>query len=119
MYRDDEGDLIYRRICLLVSSNCGGWRSMVAILGLAGALLSVPLAMLLWGIGRFVAPIEIATTLKEVSNILFVLTLPLMALGACCLDLLENKFPPSTPPKHYPIGLARWRHLRPRDLRSN
>src|SRR5688572_9025442 len=95
-YRDNAGDRIYLRIYLLVSRRGGGWRSMAAFFGLAGGLLSVPLAMVLWGIGRFIAPIQISSTLNELSNILFLITLPLMAVGACCLDLLENRLPPST-----------------------
>ena len=117
-YRDEAGDGIYRRIYVLVSMEGGGWGSRVAIFGLAGGLFSVPLAMLLWVL-KFIAPIQTAATLNEVSNILFALALPLLALGACCLDLLESKSPSSTPPGHNPISLADWRHLRPRDLRSN
>ena len=116
-YRDDAGDATYRRIYLLVSREGGGWQSMAAIVGLAGGLLSVPLAILLWLL-KFIAPIHLASTLNEVSTILFVLTIPLLALAACSLDLLENKFPPPAPPEPYPT-LARWRHLRPRDLRRN
>lgn len=84
---------IYLRIYLLLSKKGGGWPSFGALIGLVGGLLSVPLASLLWAMSKFIGPVEISPTLNMLSNILFALTLPLLGLGACCLDLLEAKFP--------------------------
>jgi hypothetical protein len=106
------GDRIYLKIYLLVSRKGGGWASVSAIFGLLGGLLTVPLALLLWA-GAFIAPVEISPSLKVLSNILFFLTLPLLSLGACCLDLLESKLPTTLPEERRPVCFERWRHLRP------
>lgn len=106
-------DRIYLRIYLLLSNKGGGWPSAGAVLGLACGLLSVPLAALLWAMSRFIAPDEIGSTLNMLSNFLFALTLPLLALGACSLDLLENKFSTQPSAAAPPINLEGWRHLRP------
>ncbi|HYJ85036.1 MAG TPA: hypothetical protein VEW46_03135 [Pyrinomonadaceae bacterium] len=115
-----EGDdRIYLRMYLLLSKKDGGWPSLGAVLGLVGGLLSVPLASLLWATSKFIGPVEIGPTLNMLSNILFAVTLPLLALGACSLDLLENKFPTSSPVKHLSINFEGWRHLRPRQPHNN
>ena len=116
---DEVGERIYLRIYLLVSKKNAGWPSFGAVLGLAGGLLSVPLAVEFWYIGRYITPIEIGRTLTVLSNILFALTLPLLALGACCLDRLESKFPIHPLAKYQPISLERWPHLRPRHPHNN
>jgi hypothetical protein len=115
----ERDDRIYLRIYLLLSKKGGGWPSFGALIGLVGGLLSVPLASLLWATSSFIAPIEIGSILNTLSNILFVLTLPLLALGACCLDLLENKFPTTPSDAAPPINLERWRHLRPHRPHNN
>lgn len=106
---------MYRRICLLVSKQGGGWRAAGAAFGLACGLLSVPFGLLVWATAGFVGPAGIGPTLGLLSNIIFAVTLPLLAVGAFCLDLLEET-PPRLP---LPAGSRRagrksWRHLRPR-----
>jgi hypothetical protein len=114
----ESDDRIYLRIYLLLSKG-GGWPSFGVLIGLVGGLLSVPLASLLWTMSTFIGPVEIGPTLNLLSNILFALTLPLLALGACCLDLLENKFPTTGSALALPINLNRWRHLRPSQPHKN
>jgi hypothetical protein len=116
---DEMGDRIYLRIYALVSKRGAGWPSVGAVSGLLGGLLTVPVALLLSGMSKFIAPVEIVGTLDVLSNILFLLTLPLLALAACCLDLLENKFPATPPAEYQTIGLEGLRHLRPRHLHNN
>lgn len=115
----ERDDRIYLRIYLLLSKKGGGWPSFGALIGLVGGLLSVPLASLLWAMSKFIGPVEIGPTLNMLSNILFALTLPLLALSACCLDLLEAKFPTTPSAVAPPISLERWRHLRPRQPHNN
>ena len=111
---------IYRRICLLVSKRGGGWRSAGAVFGLACGLLSVPLGLLVWAAAGFVGPVGIGPTLSLLSNIIFAVTLPLLAVGAFCLDLLEET-PPiiPLPAESRRAGLKSWRHLRPRSPLNN
>ena len=90
---DDSGDLLYRRIYLLVSKDVWGWPSIGAVCGLAGGLLSVILGGLLWVVVRLLATGVFGALLNRVELVFFVLTLPLLALGAHCLDLLEQARP--------------------------
>jgi hypothetical protein len=115
----ERDDRIYLTIYLLLSKKGGGWPSFAGLIGLVGGLLSVPLASLLWAMSRLIGPLEIGPTLNILSNILFALTLPLLALGAYCLDLLENKFPTTRSSVAPPISLERWRHLRPHQPHNN
>ena len=90
---DDLSRELYGRICLLVSGNRGGWESFGAAFGLAGGVLSAPSGALLWAAAQFPALAGTGPALSVLSNVLFGLCLPLLALGACCLDLLEKKSP--------------------------
>jgi hypothetical protein len=126
MYALPEDDLrgdIYRRILvlLLVGKNRGTWESVVAAVGLFGGLLSLVLAVLIWAVVGLIAPESAhGSHLDAAGTVLFVLPLPLLALGAFCLDLLEKKAaalplpaesPPAVPPRR--------RRRRPRHLRYN
>lgn len=93
---DDLRGELYRRIFLLVLKPRGGWQSFGAAVGIAGGALFIPLALLSWAAFKFLAPSAVGPTLYALSNLLFALSLPLLALGACCLDLLERK-PPALP----------------------
>jgi hypothetical protein len=117
---DDLRGGLYRRIYLLISKRRGGWQSAGAAFGLAGGLLSIPLALLSWAAVRFLAPAAIGPTLNVLSNVFFALALPLLALGACCLDLLERKPPAAAPPaESRPAGFERRDRLRPQRPRSH
>ncbi|MCA1616256.1 MAG: hypothetical protein LC800_19580 [Acidobacteria bacterium] len=116
-YAPPEDELkgeMYRRIYLLLSKRGGGWRAAGAAFGLACGLLSVPVGLLAWAAAGFIGPVGIGPTLGLLSNIIFAVTLPLLAVGAFCLDLLEET-PPRLPlpAESRRAGLKSWRHLRP------
>jgi len=108
---------IYERIYLLVTRKGGGWQSAGAAFGLAAGALSVPTAAALWAAAKFFGPAGIGPALNFSSTILFVLTLPLLALGACFLDRLEKKSPslplPAPPEPAAPERRQRIRPQRP------
>jgi hypothetical protein len=93
---DELGGEIYRRVSLLVSRERGGWQAVAAALGLASGVMSVPLALALGAAARLAGPAGLGPTMSLASTSLFFLTLPLLAAGACLLDLLEKK-PPTLP----------------------
>lgn len=117
---DDLGDVLYQRIFLLIAKNRWAWQSLGAALGLAGGMLSILLGALLWIIVRFLATGRLGSYLNTVEILFFVLTLPLLALGAYCLDLLEKKSPllPS-PSKSRPVNLDLRHHLRSKRPHNN
>ena len=85
---------IYRRILLLLDKNRWTWQSVVAACGLFGGLLCIVLGFLDWAVVGLVAPPGVlGRFLNAAGVVLFILPLPLMALGAHCLDLLEKKAP--------------------------
>jgi hypothetical protein len=90
----DSGNLFYRRIYLLIRKNRWGWQAIGAAFGLAGGMLSIFLGALLWIIVRFLATGYFGSFLNAVEIVFFVLTMPLLALGAYCLDILEKTPPP-------------------------
>ena len=123
-YAPPEDDLrgeIYRRILLLLRKNRGSWQSVAAAVGLFGGLLSIALGALDWAaVGLFAPAGALGSFLDTAGTVLFVLPLPLMALGAYCLDLLEKK--PPTLPLPAPARPAEFRRrlrLRPRHPHHN
>lgn len=117
---DDMGDVLYRRIYLLIRKN--GWtrQSISAAFGLAGGMLSIILGSLLWVTTPLLAPGSFASFLNVLEVVFFVLPLPLLALGAYCLDLLEKK-PPLLPLQagFQPAHLERLHRLRLRRPHNN
>ena len=92
--KDELRGEIYRRIFLLVRENRGTWQSVAAAVGLCGGLLSIVLGVLVWAAVALTAPAgALGSFLNVAGSILFALPLPLLALGAHCLDLLEQKAP--------------------------
>lgn len=92
---EDElrGD-IYRRVLLLVGKNWGSWESAAAAAGIFGGLLAIVLGALDWAfVGVFAPSGAVGSFLDTAGTILLVLPLPLLALGASCLDRLERKAP--------------------------
>ena len=120
LVEDNPGDGIYRRIGLLIRKNRWAWATIGAAFGLAGGMLSILLGALLWIAVRFLATGHFGSLLNVVEIVFFTLTLPLLALGASCLDLLEKKSPllPS-PAKSQAQGLERWQRLRPKQPHNN
>lgn len=97
-YRSRGGqreDDIYRRINFLVIQSPRTWQSVCAAVGLAGGLLAPLLGALLTVTAWFFTPG--GSLLNALGTASFVLTIPLLALGAYCLDLLEKKAPTLTP----------------------
>jgi hypothetical protein len=83
-----------RRILLLVGKNWGTWESAAAAVCLSGGLLAIVLGVLDWAVVGLFAPAgALGSYMDTAGTLLFVLPLPLLALGAYCLDLLEKKDP--------------------------
>jgi hypothetical protein len=96
LQKDELGGELYRRIYLLISKNQGSRQSIGASVGLFGGLLSIILGSLLWAIVPFLVRGGFESFLNTVEILFFALSLPLLAVGVCCLDLLE-KSPPILP----------------------
>ena len=90
---DDLRGGIYRRINYLLKSNRGSRQATGALFGLAGGMLSISLGALLWAVVAALAPGGLRSSLNLLETIFFVLPLPLLALSAYCLDLLETRTP--------------------------
>ena len=94
---DDMRGEMYQRMLLLMGKNWGSWQSVVAAVSLFGGLLAIVLGALDWAfVGLFAPAGALGAFLDAAGTILLILPLPLMALGAFCLDLLEKK-PPALP----------------------
>ena len=88
---------IYQRIVRLMGKNRGTWESVLAAVGLFGGLLSIVLGGVVWAAyGLFPPAGALGSLLDVAGTVLLVMPLPLLALGAYCLDLLEKK-PPALP----------------------
>lgn len=93
LQKDELGGELYRRIYLLIRKNRWTRQSIGAGIGLIGGLLSIIVGALLWPIVSLLAPGSFGSFLNRVEIVLFALFLPLLALGAYCLDLLEKSSP--------------------------
>lgn len=84
-------DFFLHQIYLLIKKNKWKWQSLTALITLCAGLLSpvvgAALNLTVW----FVSASHFRTLLYETSMVFYVLALPLLALGAHCLDLLEKK----------------------------
>ncbi|HKS29920.1 MAG TPA: hypothetical protein VJS44_19005 [Pyrinomonadaceae bacterium] len=95
---DDSGELFFRRIYLLISKNWCEWQSLCALLGLSCGLLSIIAGGLLWAVVHYVQQGRLGASLNMIEVACFALSLPLLVLGAYCLDLLEQRPPALTSP---------------------
>lgn len=94
MPQDELRGEIYQRIRLLMGKNRGTWAAVAAVAGLGGGMLSIVLGLLVWVVVGLVGPASaLGPILDVVGTVLLILPLPLLALGAHCLDLLEEKAP--------------------------
>ena len=92
--KDELRGGIYQRLLLLMGKHRGTWQVAGAAVGLFGGLLSIVLAVLIWAVVGLIAPAgALGAFLDVAGTVLFILPLPLLALGAHCLDLLEKKAP--------------------------
>lgn len=92
--REDEiwNDL-YPRMGLLIKKDCWEWESVVAASAFGVGVLSFVAGTILTIAAWFVSPGNLYQYFKVASIICFAINLPLFALGAHCLDLLEKKLP--------------------------
>jgi hypothetical protein len=118
--KDELGEGLYRRIYLLIKKNRGCWAKRGAAFGLGGGMLSIIFGALLWGAVAILAPGGLRAFLNVMETVFFVMPLPLMALGAYCLDLLEQRTPvlPAPAPSR-PHGFMHLRPVRPRQPHQN
>lgn len=101
---EDSADTdLYQEIEILIKKNPRSWQSVCAVLGLAGGVSAPILGAIFDVITWFVHSISVNSYLHVISIVLCALTLPLLILGASCLDLLEAKTkntqlsPPASP----------------------
>jgi ABC-type transport system involved in cytochrome c biogenesis permease component len=87
---DQEGD-IYDQIHHLIENQPRKWQSVAAATGLMGGLLCPVLGTLLTAIGWLLVRQRAISVLHILSIVCFALTIPLLACGAHCLDLIERK----------------------------
>lgn len=117
---DNFGEVLYRRIYLLIRKNGWGWQSVGAAVGLGGGVLSLLLGGLLWVIVRFFAAGRFGAFLNSVELVFFVIILPLLALGVHCLDLLEKRLPIlPLPSASRPADAAHSYNFRPQRTHQN
>ncbi len=107
-----RGD-IYRRILLLMGKNRGSWEAVAAAVSLFGGLLALVLGALAWAFVGLFAPVgSLGSFLDVTGTVLLVLPLPLLALGASCLDRLEKMAPPLPLPADSRPAVPVLRHYR-------
>ena len=95
-----ETDL-YQEIETLIKKNPWAWQSVCAVVGLAGGVIA-PLFGAMADVITWFGSSETVNSYLHVLSIVFcALTLPLIILGALCLDLLQRKttnlYPPAEP----------------------
>lgn len=75
----------------LIEVNPWAWQSIGAVLGLVGGVLSPVIGTLFIAVAWFINSEPTLSTFNVLSIVSFVLTIPLLAFGAHCLDLLDRK----------------------------
>lgn len=105
----------YQEIESLVKKNPWAWQSVCAVVGLAGGVIAPMLGAMADVITWFVNSKSVNSYLHVLSIVLCALTLPLIILGAFCLDLLEAKSghhsPPVEPPGTQSVPATTVRHI--------
>ena len=96
MPEDELRGLLYGRIYLLIRKNRWNRQASGAACGIIGGMLSIILGVLLWALVWVLPSGGFESSLYRLSNLFFFFTIPLLALGAFCLDQLE-KMPPALP----------------------
>ena len=90
----------YQEMESLIKKNPWAWQSVCAVLGLAGGVSAPFLGAASDVITWFANSTTVNSYLHVLSIVFCALTIPLIALGACCLDLLEAKTARLSPPPH-------------------
>jgi hypothetical protein len=118
---DELGGRFYRRIYLLIKKNRRACAAIGAAFGLIGGTLSIVLGALLWAIVALLAPVSPRSLLNVLETVSFVMPLPLLALGAHCLDLLEKRphILSLLPAQSQPAGFESLHRFRPRRPNQN
>ncbi len=88
---DEIWEGLYPQILFLIKKNKWTWQSVAALFGFGSAILSFIVGILLPIAAFWLIPDGSDSTLKGISSVFLILILPLLALGAHCLDLLEKK----------------------------
>ena len=91
--RNAVGEDVYPQILILIKKNKGTPESFGAVIGLGGGILSALVAIIF-----FIIPWSLMVrnihAIQGLSFICLLLFLPLLMLGAHCLDLLEKRSAP-------------------------
>jgi hypothetical protein len=95
--REQVRDDPFERIGSLIRESTRTWSSAGAVFGLAGGVSAPALGALLTVVNWFTSQQRASLYLSRLSTTLFILTIPLLALGAHCLDLLETRAAASAP----------------------
>lgn len=93
-YDEPQEDLewdLYEDMHRLIEINPWAWQSIGAVSGLVGCVLSPVLGTLLIALTWSIHSERVVSYLNGLSIVSFALTIPLLAFGAHCLDLLERK----------------------------
>jgi hypothetical protein len=88
---DEIWEELFPRIVFLIKKNKWAWQSVGAVLGLCGGILSIVLTIVLPFVIFWLTPGDLVSILEKISFIFLALSLPLLAVGSHCLDLLEKK----------------------------
>ena len=91
IHRDKVSEEFYLRAYLLIKENKRRWQSSVAVLALGSGFLSPFIGVFLDLVDWLTATSIHHSFLYKTSLAFYALTLPLLALGSHCLDLLEKK----------------------------
>ena len=117
---DELVEGLYRGIYLLIKKNRGYWATRGATFGLTGGMLAIVMGALLWALDPLLEEGNFRSFMNVSETVFFVLPLPLLALSACCLDLLEKRTPILPLPfKSQPARLESLHRLRPRRTHHN
>jgi len=96
--QDRVADDLYQRAYVLIKGSPGTWTAFGAAFGLPAGLFCPVIGALLTVTAWSVKLHAFSSVLNVLSLISFMFTMPLLALGAHCLDLLEGKSLPPPPP---------------------
>jgi hypothetical protein len=89
---------LYQELESLVKKNPCAWQTVCAVLGLAGGIIVPVLGAMADILTWFISSNAVITRLHVLSIVFCSLTLPLLILGAYCLDLLNRKTARLAPP---------------------